>query len=702
MSEKKTTKKRGEYKIALAGNPNVGKSTVFNYLTGMRQHTGNWAGKTVQNAKGFYTYNGIKYQLMDLPGTHSLYSKSYEEACAEEYITFGMCDAVVVIADANCLERNLNLVFQVTEITPNVILAVNLMDEAEKNGIKIDIERLKKQLGLAVVPMSAGRKKGFEELKEQIENMCMQPVKKQNDDFGKTQGCMGEINRRRHILVQEIERVRGSDYRNGYFAMRLLYDEKYSEKLFKNLDFENSDEIMEIVKALRQELYSLSVTDEVISDCLTSELSLKAEETARDCVTQQTSRYKSCLNALDRIFTGRLTGTVTMVGLLLLVLWITIYGANYPSQWLSGILLGFEDKLATLFLKAGVSPWVVNMVVHGGYNVLAWVVSVMLPPMAIFFPLFTILEDFGYLPRVAYNLDFYFSKANTCGKQALTMCMGFGCNAVGVMGCRIIDSPRERIIATITNSFVPCNGRFPTLIAIISMFFLVSKSGVLGSLLSSLFLCGVLVLGVVSTFAVSKFLSKTLLKGVPSSFTLEMPPYRKPQFCKVLVRSVFDRTLFVLGRAVAVAAPAGLFIWVLANIYMGDKTILAHITEFLDPLGRLMGMDGVILTAFILGFPANEVVIPIMLMTYMQKSVLCDFSSLEELRQLLVSNGWTVVTAVCVMIFCLMHWPCSTTLLTVKKETKSLKWTAYAFLIPTLCGAFLCIAVNMLSKIFIF
>ncbi len=685
-----------EFTIALAGNPNVGKSTVFNCLTGLHQHTGNWAGKTVGNARGRYCFEGADYVLVDLPGTYSLFSRSYEEECAEELLSFGGYSGVVVVADANCLERNLNLALQILQITDNVILAVNLMDEAEKNGVQIDFEILSNALHIPVIPMSAGRKKGLDALKNAIADLCHTP--KFNE---KKQIELPEIQRNINYLSSVLKKFTGYEPRNSYYAMRLIFDGRYSQKLFSYKHTENEKAVLAAAERTRKIVYSEFGSKEDFCDYLTHSLVNRAEKIAQNCVVHTESKYKKYNEFLDRVFLGKFTGTITMLGLLLLVLWLTIYGANYPSQWLSSLLLGFENTLAECFLNIGIPSFITDMIVHGGYKVLAWVVSVMLPPMAIFFPLFTLLEDFGYLPRVAFNLDRYFKKANTCGKQALTMCMGFGCNAVGVTGCRIIDSPRERLIAILTNTFVPCNGRFPTLIAIITMFFLVTVSDFGGSVLSSLLLCLVIVLGIFMTFAVSKLLSKTVLKGVPSSFTLELPPFRKPQIAKTLVRSIFDRTLFVLGRAVSVAAPAGVVIWLLANVTAGDKTLLAHFTDFLDPLGQLMGLDGVILAAFILGFPANEIVLPIIIMAYLNMGTLTEYSSLFELRELLVDNGWTLTTALCTIIFSLMHWPCSTTLLTVKKETASLKWTAAAFLIPTLCGMGICIIINLISQLFI-
>lgn len=331
----------------------------------------------------------------------------------------------------------------------------------------------------------------------------------------------------------------------------------------------------------------------------------------------------------------------------------------------------------------------------GLYTTVAWVVSVMLPPMAIFFPLFTLLEDFGYLPRIAFNLDEVFRRCGAHGKQSLTMCMGFGCNACGITGCRIIDSPRERLIAVLTNCFVPCNGRFPTIIAMI-LVFLSAGSGAVKTLTSGLMLTLFIIAGIIMTMAMSKLLSVTVLKGVPSSFVLDLPPYRVPKIGSVIFRSILDRTLFVLGRAVVVAAPAGIIIWLLANISSGDMSLLEHFTCFLEPFGKSIGVDGVIIAAFILGFPANEIVIPVMLMCYMSSGMLTDYAGLAELQSILTNCGWTAKTALCVTILCLFHFPCGTACLTIKKETGSLKWAALAFILPTAVGIILCFFINII------
>ena len=335
---------------------------------------------------------------------------------------------------------------------------------------------------------------------------------------------------------------------------------------------------------------------------------------------------------------------------------------------------------------------------YGMYRVLTWVVSVMLPPMAIFFPLFTILEDSGYLPRVAFNLDKCFKKCNACGKQGITMCIGAGCNAAGVVGCRIIDSPRERLIAIITNSFMPCNGRFPTLIAVITMFFVGEAAG--ASIGAAFILTGIILLGVGLTFLVSWFLSVTFLKGVPSSFALEMPLYRRPQIGRVIIRSVLDRAMFVLGRAALTAAPAGILLWILANGRVNDMTILSYLSGLLDIPAKAMGLDGVILLAFLLGLPANEIVVPIMIMAYLSQGSLAEISEMSILKQLLVENGWTWATAVSVMLFTLVHWPCATTCLTIRKETGSLKWTFLSFMIPTILGCAICVLFHGITMLF--
>lgn len=686
--------------IALAGNPNVGKSTVFNALTGLNQHTGNWPGKTVTNAQGRCTAGGRSYVMVDIPGAYSLMAHSAEEEVARNFICFGEPDAVVVVCDATCLERNLNLVLQTLEISRRVVVCVNLMDEAERKGIKLDLELLSGRLGVPVVGTTARRKKSLRLLMDCLERVCSAPEPGEPFSVRYPDAIEDAV----ALLEPLVEEKSAGRLNSRWLSLRLLdQDDSLIREINACLgeDFLRDEALQsalgEAMALLRER--GVENTDQ-LKDMTVAALIHSTEAICCGAVTCERSQYAETDRRLDRLLTGRLTGYPVMLALLALIFWLTISGANYPSQLLADGLFRVQDRLTELFEYLNAPDWLHGVLVLGAYRVLAWVVSVMLPPMAVFFPLFTLLEDAGYLPRVAYNLDKPFKRCRACGKQALTMCMGFGCNAAGVVGCRIIDSPRERLLAILTNNFVPCNGRFPTLIALLTMFFVGTAGGGLSPVLSALLLTAAIVLGVGITFAVTKLLSETLLRGVPSSFTLELPPYRKPQIGKVLVRSVFDRTLFVLGRAAAVAAPAGLVIWLMANITAGGVSILAHCAAFLDPFARLMGLDGVILLAFILGFPANEIVIPIIIMAYTAQGSILELDSLAQMKQLFVQNGWTWVTAVSVMLFSLNHWPCSTTLLTIKKETGSLKWTALAAAIPTGVGVALCILFNAVAGLF--
>lgn len=713
--------------IALAGNPNVGKSTVFNEMTGMNQHTGNWPGKTVANAQGYASDGEQGYVMVDIPGCYSLMAHSTEEEVARDFICFENPDAVIVVCDATCLERNLNLVLQILEANRRAVVCVNLMDEAKKKSITIRFDVLEERLGVPVIGTAARSGKGLEQIYEGLNRVlelkremveaeeveaeeateakvaaeaeeAVEAEKSVDRRFAENPAPRILIRYPEYIeaaiarLTPAVKKTAGEGVNIRWLCARLLdSNENLMEAVRKYLTpVAESEEVSSLLMEIREEWQERGISQKQVSDDMASVFIRKAEFLCRGAVVFENQTYDKKDRLLDRLFTSKATGFPIMFLILLGVFWLTITGANYPSELLSSGLFWLEDRISDLFLAAGMPVVLNDLLVHGVYRVLAWVISVMLPPMAIFFPLFTLLEDFGYLPRVAFNLDRCFKRCAACGKQALTMCMGFGCNAAGIIGCRIIDSPRERLIAMITNNFVPCNGRFPTMIAIITMFFVGSAAGAFSSVLSAAILAGVIVLGVLMTLLISKILSATVLKGVPSSFTLELPPYRKPQIGKVVVRSIFDRTLFVLGRAIAVAAPAGLIIWLMANISVGDATLLAHCSGFLDPFARVIGMDGVILLAFILGFPANEIVVPIIIMAYLAEGSLLDISDLSVLRDLLVSHGWTWITAVSTMLFSLMHWPCSTTCLTIKKETQSVKWTIASFLVPTVTGIVVC------------
>lgn len=691
---------KNQFSVALSGNPNVGKSTLFNSLTGSSQHTGNWAGVTVSCFKGSCSSKKYNYVFADLPGTYSLMAHSAEEALARDGICFGNCDAAVVICDSTCLERNLNLVLQILETGIPAMVCVNFMDEAAKKNIRIDLPALSRELSAPVAGTTARKKRSLEHFLDRLDETVDHP---DTEPFHISYDAA--VEQAISMLLPFTEPL-SSRLSPRWLALRLLENDPgllRSLNTFLGRDLSEDDALCQAVLQARSHLDQAGIFEDDLKDRIVSGIVNTAESIASRTVSLPEKPYGKRDAFWDRILTGRLAGYPAMIGLLALIFWLTITGANYPSALLSSLFFSFQEKLTAAFMAVNAPQLLHGILVLGVYRVLAWVISVMLPPMAIFFPLFTLLEDFGYLPRIAYNLDRPFQCCKACGKQALTMAMGFGCNAAGVTGCRIIDSPRERLIAILTNSFVPCNGRLPALVTLITLFFTgASSAGPISSLRPALILTFFILTGVAATFFVSRLLSATVLKGMPSSFTLELPPYRRPQIGRVIWRSILDRTLFILGRAAAVAAPAGLVIWILANVSIGDISLLARFSGYLDPIGRLMGMDGVILMAFILGLPANEIVIPIIIMTYTSQGTLIEPGNLSDLHTLLISQGWTWVTALCTMVFFLFHWPCSTTLMTIKKENGSLKWTCLAVLLPTACGVILCMAITAFSRLLTF
>ena len=618
--------------VALAGNPNVGKSTIFNALTGMHQHTGNWPGKTVALAQGTCRYKDAEIRLVDLPGTYALVSKSQEEALAAGFVSGGEADCVIAVCDATSLERSLILALQVLELTDRAFVCVNLMDEAQKQGIRLDLAALSFELGVPVVAVSAGREEGMQELLEQLRRIL--------DGF--------EEPRPRRLGVIDAS-VRGT----------------------------------------QAAVLALQGGSKQASDAIASRFVRRAEEIAGRVVCEENEKAKARAVRADRMLTGRFTGGLLLGALLGLVFWLTIQGANVPSALLQR---GFDTVEGVLWAVADsfhAPSWLSGALIAGVYQTTAKVVSVMLPPVLIFFPLFTLLEDSGYLPRVAFLLDAGFERCGSCGKQALTMCMGFGCNAAGVSGCRIIDSEREKRIGMLTNALVPCNGRFPTLLTLSALFF----GGTACS--AALVLTGCVLFGAAMTMAASFVLGKTILRGAPSHFTLELPPFRMPNVGRVLVRSVMDRSLFVLGRAAAVAAPAGLLLWLLGNVQIGGETILTFVARALEPVGEWLGMDGAILLAFALSFPANELLLPVWVMIVSSGATLAQAQT-ADVGGLLLSSGWTMKTALCVMVFTLFHFPCSTTVLTIRKETGSTRWALLGMLLPAAIGVLFCRLLNLL------
>lgn len=613
------------YKIALAGNPNVGKSTVFNIITGMNQHTGNWTGKTVSLACGSYLYQNKTYEITDLPGTYSIRSYSREEEVAGDYLRQNHSDCVIIVANANALERSLVFAMQALSLNCRAVLCLNLCDEAERNGVFIDEQKLSRLLGIPVVKCCAIKKQGVDKLKRAVADVC---------------------------------------------SGKLICPE------FSAVVPESKPSHTEYIRELS------AVSAAFCRACVT--------KSGNDRVTRRTRK-------LDKLLTSKLTGIPIMLLVFALLFWITVVGANYPSQWLSILFSQFKGVLSGFFDLLNAPVWLKGILTDGVYTTLSWVVSVMLPPMAIFFPLFSLIEDSGYLPRIAFNLDRSFAKCGTSGKQSLTMAMGIGCNACGVTGCRILERKSERQTAIVTNSFMPCNGRFPILIAITMAFFTAQTDSPPAYFKVTAVLLIIISAAVLLTLAVSKLLTSFVYKGGDPGFALELPPYRKPQVIKTIARSLTDRTLKVLGRAAIVAAPAGAVIWLTANLQSGGVSLLDHITELLEPFGTFIGLDGVVLAALLLGFPANEIVIPVMVMAYMSGTTLQEVAGYGQLHQILVSQGWTAATAVCMLVITVLHFPCSTTCLTIYKETGSIKTTAAAFLLPASTGVLLCALISHIA-----
>ncbi|MDM1045182.1 ferrous iron transport protein B [Myroides sp. 1354] len=697
-----------DYAIALAGNPNTGKSTLFNALTGLKQHTGNWPGKTVTRAEGSFSYGDQTYRLVDLPGTYSLMSTSEDEEVARDYILFGEPDVTVVVVDAGRLERHLSLVVQIQEITSKVVVCLNLMDEAKRHGVDIDVRGLSRDLGVPVIPTSARNKEGITDLLHAIDQVATGKFVAEQKNIT---GITGESRKAVQDIGADLKTLDPNLPSISWIAMRLIQQDTSiqtalaSGTLSPNITEKQVEPLVAKAKKYNETL-GLDYSDNVAS-AIFSQVSKIVKGRVQVDENQRAFRID---RMIDRVVTSKSLGFPLMLLLLGGVLWLTIVGSNYPSEALSYLLL---DQLYP-FLKEGAISlsfpwWLTGFLIDGVYLATAWVIAVMLPPMAIFFPLFTLLEDFGYLPRVAFNLDRIFKGAGAHGKQALTMSMGFGCNAAGVVATRIINSPREKLIAIITNNFSLCNGRWPTQILMATIFIGALVPKYMAPTISTLAVVGIVVLGIAFTFFTSWMLSKTMLKGESSFFTLELPPYRPPRVWQTVYTSLIDRTLIVLWRAVVFAAPAGAIIWLVCNIDIADKSVALWMIEGMNPFAVLIGLNGVILLAYIVAIPANEIVIPTILM--LTAMVLGDATLGEgagvmfevsdgEIATMLQMAGWTTLTGVNLMLFSLLHNPCSTTIYTIYKETHSVKWTTVASILPIVFGLIVCFTVTQIWQLF--
>ncbi len=685
MGRVKKSNKNKEVRVALCGNPNVGKSTLFNSLTGKRRHTGNWSGKTVDVMSARVCTEDADFIFYDIPGTYSLISHSKEEEIAVEFLCLGKIDLCVYICDATAIFRSLPLLLQIKEAVGELIVCLNFLNEAQKHDIILNKQRLSELISCPVIALNARNKRSSAALVAYL-----QKYKKPPRTDLRAIKYPPEIEKSASRISSIISEHTYRGVSSYFVALRLLEGNfDIANRLF---DKENDRRVSSAVLEEHKRLFEMGITGEKISDMIVGAIIERARLISDEVLQEKREGSRYGRGILDKILCGKFTAYPIMALFLALCFFITLRLASYPSAWLEQLFIFLNSHIFKALTQLGASEIFISALCNGILDTLFTVIAVMLPPMAIFFPMFSLLEEAGYLPRIAYNLDRPFAACHACGKQALTMCMGLGCNAVGVSESRIIDSERERLLAILTNSFVPCNGRFPIL-ASIGGVFVISLCGAEKFVYVALFVTLFVIAGMLMTFPVTRILSATILKGEKSSFTIELPPIRRPEICKVILISLRTKVLSVLWRAVAVAAPMGLVLFLLSYITVNGAPLMLYLSQILNPAAALIGLDGVILLSFILALPASEMVIPITVSLY---SIGSSFDL--SLSELLLSNGFTPVSAVCMCVFCLFHFPCSTTLITVYKETKSVKYTVLSALMPTLIGIALCAIINIVAK----
>ncbi len=673
------------FRIIMAGNPNVGKSTLFNHFTGLHQHTGNWPGKTVGSAQGRARFSGMELEIIDTPGTYSLEAMSADEENARDTVLFEASDCIIVVCDACCPERGLFLALQIMQLKGNVVVCLNLMDQARAKGISIDLKLLEKRLGCPVIAVSAARK-------ENIRELLQAALERRGTPSG----------------IKPAPEIRAAleplrDYFEAYrppldplwLAMQAASCVECSlSSLGKYYGLDTRDEELSgLIKETVCRLENAGIKPETLCEDMERRNKILAGNICAGAVKYPPFQ----ISRADRLLSRPLFALGATAFMLFAILWLSIFASQAPGELLSRLLDAVGRELGNILAFFRLPERLCGLLTDGVYDTVSWVISVMLPPMAIFFPLFTLLEDWGFLPRIAFNMDSGLKKCGACGKQALTMCMGLGCNTVGINGCRIIDSPREKLMAALTNGFVPCNGRFPLLIAA-GAFACRGMSSGTASIGSAAIISAVTVLGVFAAFAACRLLSATILKGSSDGFILELPPFRRPRFTQLIGRCILDRTLFVLLRAMKAAAPAGALIWILANTSAGGVSILGYLASVLQPIAGVFGLDGAIMLAFILGLPASEIVLPVMLMCYLSTGVLTS-SGQSELMAILSSSGWDNTRAICFMVFTVLHWPCFSALAAVKDVCGRLRYVALAAVLPSAFGLLICGVINLISSL---